>query len=122
VVIFDPNYGDRLIELAKVAHVWATASKQNKVAAERYMTELRGRVPGDEEKKLSLTLTHSEALDSRFLETLEDHHGEYAQDPPWTELQVIGKSLDPKTRKLLEDWGFRSFVKTIDGFVAKKEK
>ena len=119
-VVLDPNFGDRLTELAKNIHVWAVDSQTNKLAAERYIEELKNRSLGDVEAKLTLTISHRSKLDSDFLETLEDHHSEYAQDPPWSEIEVFGISLDKSTQELLKNWGFQDFEKTTEGFIAKK--
>jgi hypothetical protein len=118
--VFDANYGDRLIDLAKGVHVWAVNSGENKLAADRNIRELKDTNPSDEEKKLSLTLARFDDLDTNLVECLEDHHGEYTRHASWNELEVIGRALDARTRKLLEQWGFKSFKQTLDGFLAKK--
>jgi hypothetical protein len=119
-VVLDPEFGDKLMELATSVHVWAVDSQANKAAADRYVRGLKDRNPCEGEIKLTLTIFSREELDSGFLETLEDHHGEYAQDPPWSEIEVFGGSLVKSTQELLEEWGFRDFEQTHQGFLAKK--
>jgi hypothetical protein len=120
-IVLDPEFGERLSDLARDAHVWVVDSAQNKVAVEHYMEELKSRSINAEEQKLTLTIFHRRKLDSGFLETLEDHHGEYAQNPPWSEIEVIGSLLDKQTQELLKDWGFRDFEPTSEGFIARKQ-
>jgi hypothetical protein len=119
-VVLDPDYGDRLMELARRAHVWAIDSVKNQLAINHFAEDLKNRNATKEEKELSLTIAHLNCLDSAFLETLEEHHGEYAQNPPWNELQVIGAQLDLRIQKILEKYGFTIFENTADGFLAKK--
>jgi hypothetical protein len=120
VVVFDPQYGDRLVELAKCVHVWAVESPDNRRAAQSYIEGLKTRSLTPGEAKLSLTLSARKCLDSDFLETLQDHHGEYAQQIAWDELEVIGAALDFQTEKVLNEWGFHTFEQTPDGFLARR--
>ncbi len=119
-IVLDPEFGDRLTDLAKNVHVWAIDSVKNKLAAEHYMDEIKIKCISNEEQKLTLTICHRSKLDSDFLDTLEDHHGEYAQNPPWSEIEVIGLALDNQALKLLEGRGFHKFERTSEGFIARK--
>jgi len=120
IIVFDPEFGDRVIELARTAHVWVIDSPKNKLAAEHYMEEIRKKGSPLDERGVTLTICYRSKLDSDFLETLEDHHGMYAQNLPWNEIEVIGASLDEQTEKLLKNCGFYWFERTSWGFKARR--
>ena len=44
-VVLDPEFGDKLMELATSVHVWAVDSQANKAAADRYVRGLKDRKP-----------------------------------------------------------------------------
>ena len=120
IVILDPIFGDRIVEMASCAHVWAVDSPKNRAAVERHMQEIKSRDIVPQEANLTLTLCHWSKFDPHAVETLEDHHGEYAQTPPWKEVEVIGSRLDHQTKELLMEYGFHRFKKTAQGFLATK--
>ena len=60
-----------------------------------------------------------QALDMA-LELVEDHHGEFAHDPPLSEVLIVG--LDPTNAVLgvLREWGFIEIQSSVEGLLGKK--
>ncbi|MGH7952838.1 MAG: hypothetical protein ACREFE_13100 [Limisphaerales bacterium] len=54
------------------------------------------------------------------LDSVEEHHGEYSQTPPYSVLRVVGTVLSPRVRAELESYDFVTFEELSDGFVAHK--
>ena len=54
------------------------------------------------------------------LNTIEEHHGQYSHEPPYTILEVIGLSFSQRLRRVFERLGFNSFQDTKEGFRATK--
>lgn len=50
--------------------------------------------------------------------TIDDRHGVYSADPPYTAIHVIGSGLTLEVRQILASFGFDSFTVTDDGFQA----
>ncbi|HMR10978.1 MAG TPA: hypothetical protein PKA88_34605, partial [Polyangiaceae bacterium] len=56
----------------------------------------------------------------RLSEELEAHHGEFAHDPPWSEIEVYGVSLSPELESVFRELGATAFESTIDGFICRR--
>ena len=53
-----------------------------------------------------------------MIETIHKHHGQYAADPPYSLLEVIGCSSSEPVRAALAELGFRVTSFTSEGFSA----
>jgi hypothetical protein len=51
---------------------------------------------------------------------VDEHHGEFAQEPPWSEIEVVGATLSPKLRTVFTEIGATEFASTAGGFVCKR--
>jgi len=118
-VVVDPNFGDRLADLAQRMPVWVARTPGNAAAIEQLVRRFR-RDGG------SLTSFVVDAGASRgewcasVLDTVDEHHGPLSRDPPYRSIEVIGTPLSPALRGICEELGFHSFRDTADGFTATR--
>lgn len=127
VVIVDPDYGDRLERVARCAPVWIVDTKRNKDACER-LWKISPRA--DHREKGAVTSYKAIAPEDRLssllsiIPQLETHHGELIANefafPAGFVLGVVGLQMDAEVTNALRERGFRSFVKTSEGFEASK--
>ncbi|HEY4243550.1 MAG TPA: hypothetical protein VGM88_27245 [Kofleriaceae bacterium] len=116
-LVLDPAFGPRILALARSCHVWVVASPDNSPVIREVWQELGPavtsfkRAPGE-------PLQHQCAA---VADLIEAHHGEHAQDPPWSEIEVFGVALDDELRDVFADLGATAFEATRDGFVARRE-
>ena len=120
-VVLDPNYGDKLTSLAQLCHVWVMDTPANSSVASEYWAQN----PTYEAERGITTFTvfeNESRLESclRILETVDDHHGPYSSDPPYSVLEVIGVGLTDETKAAIEDLGFETFETTVEGFRAAR--
>jgi len=114
-VVFDKDFGSALTELAERSHVWLVDSPANSRAAAE--VEHRRKVGADALEE-GVTVFRAPAgpppvaLDA-LLELIEDHHGEYAHDPPVDEILVIGLTPNEQLHAVLGEWGY--FVASLSG-------
>jgi hypothetical protein len=127
IVIVDPDYGDGLETIAQSAPVWVVDTKRNKKACERLW---RISPLADHRTKGAVTSYKSQNSADRLssflgiMPQLETHHGELAANelafPQAFVLGVIGLQMDGEVTTALRQHGFRSFIKTSEGFEACK--
>lgn len=115
-VIVDPDYGERLRDLPGDEAAWvADTSTNHPVIKSIWATHSVGitsfKAPADQ--------TPEDWLFG-VLDTVEDHHCEYSQTPPYSTLRVIGTTLTPRIRVRLESYDFVRFEDLPEGFVAHK--
>jgi hypothetical protein len=118
----DPEFGDRLIALSRRLHVWIVATPANQAVAERIWRADGG---GSSLERGVTTFPSDpgvprDELASRYLDTIEDHHGPYSHTPPWTVLEVFGAPPTAELSAALGDLGFSRVEPTSDGFVATR--
>ncbi len=63
-----------------------------------------------------------EQLLVRVFPTVYEHHGEYSQDPPLDEVEVLGVAPSADVRAALNSYGFSSVVVSVNGFVASRRR
>jgi len=123
-VIVAPDYGERLRGLPADEAAWVADTPTNhgvinslwrSSPAEPY----RGYLTGITSFKVAADTTPEDWL-LGILNSVEDHHGEYSQTPPYSTLRVIGTVLTPRIRAQLESYGFVKFEDLRDGFIAHK--
>ena len=117
-IMVDPDYGERLEELAPRMPVWVARTKGNSAAIERLFRRIR-REGGP---SLTSFVVDPEAGRDEWcasvLATVDEHHGPCSQDPPYDAIQVIGTPLSPTLRAFCEELGVHSFHDTASGFTA----
>jgi hypothetical protein len=120
VMIFDPEYGDRLIDLAKKHTVWVIGSETNRAAAKRIHTKgihiasivtiwSSAFSPNTEEDWLSK------------IDDVERHHGDFAQSPPVSIIEVVGLSVSEAAKMAFRKFDYLDFESTPFGFRTHKK-
>jgi hypothetical protein len=57
---------------------------------------------------------------ARIAGDVDEHHGEFADDPPWSEIAVYGAALDERLRAVFAELGATDFELLDDGFVCRR--
>ena len=121
ILVLEPAYGNRLVPLASTGHVWVIDTPENRVAASGHWAQR------PEHKVEYGVTTFKSSGDATRLEmclgilgTIGLHHGEYASNPPYSVLEVVGLPLTDEAQSAVEDFGFRSFESTTEGFRAAR--
>jgi hypothetical protein len=120
-LVLDPQFGDRIEELASRTHVWVIASQANRRVAERLWAKgLKGMEIG------GVTTFGKDRLASDrehvFLDeiaNIDEHH--YYHSPPYSVLEVVGVFASETLRRKLQELGFKTFTETPEGFRATKD-
>jgi hypothetical protein len=118
-IVLDPNFGDRLTQLAAIGPVWVTASITNRDAAEGYWA----RQTPDAHQVTCWSEPRTGASEEEWLgilENIEVHHGEPWAGPGIAALEVYGVAPDEKARTALEEYGYAVSASRPDGFTARR--
>lgn len=124
-LIVDRNFGRKIAALARTFHVWVVASPTNSPVIEQFW---KSESPASDGDPLAVGITSfvsreqesAEAICARLAGEVDEHHGDGAQEPPWSEIEVFGAQIDPTLRKSFEDIGVTSFEPTKEGFVCRR--
>lgn len=124
-VIVAPDYGEGLRGLPADEAAWVADTPTNhpviKSIWESYPVEPdRGYPTGITSFQVAADQTPEDWLLGGVLASVEDHHSEYSQTPPYSILRVIGTLLTPRVRAHLESYDFVKFEDLPDGFLAYK--
>lgn len=114
-VVFDPTFGDLLCSLAKAVHVWITHSPINDEAIRKYLDQNDFDCDGDPLAS-GITKFDGSEITSDLLESIWDHHGDFAHDPPLSEMRIIGLTPDQSLLDLLLEFGFEIVSREPDEF------
>lgn len=118
-IVIDPDFGAALQSLASRMPVWVADTPGNRVAIEAEWT--RRRRDGAEREvtvfRMIDGLTAAEHV-SALLATIEAHHGQGAQDPPFEVLEVVGAEPDAAMTAAIRSAGGTDPVATPTGFRA----
>lgn len=127
IVIVDPDYGDGLEKIAQSAPVWVVDTQGNRRAFEKLW---KARPADDHRAKGAITSYKTQKPEDRLsnlldiLPQLETHHGELENDklvfPSGFVLGVVGLATSADVMNALRNLGFTSFIKTPEGFEARK--
>jgi hypothetical protein len=121
-IVIDERASMLLPALVGRCHVWLVDSKENTKAAEDYWAQSKG--VEDELAFGVTTFTRQADLPEQLLdmalELVEDHHGEFAHDPPVDEVLVIGAKSTNAVFAVLRDWGYTEIQSEAEGLVAQK--
>ena len=114
-VVLDGEFGDRVRELA--GPLWIADSATNVDAiriARRDNPAFRPTTFRDDPSR-----PQSDVL-ATLLPTIDLHHGELSQDPPYDRLVVYGARPNHAVRAILADFGFRVEEELSEGFSASR--
>ncbi len=124
-IVVDREFGPALSALASRYHVWVVESPTNSPFVRE---EWEQQSSDSDTDPMGLGVTSfeaaaeepAEAMCERIADDVEDHHGEFGHDPPWSEIRVVGVSLGPRLEEVFGDFGVVEFVRTPDGFVCRR--
>jgi hypothetical protein len=117
-LVLEPGFGENLISLGKQMPIWIIDSTQNRSVVEK--------IRNTEFFKAEITTFQARKQESlamaceRILQSLDEHYNECSQTPGYSELMVIGVSLDDVSLKPFLELNFNQFLRTATGFIAKK--
>jgi len=120
-IVLDHHFGQRVREVHQRGPVWAVDSLANRECAKQLWSEfpthdhLNGVTifkPGEGQSPEEILIDH--------IGTIDEHHGIYSADPPYTIISVVGGTLTPEVREALAEFGFDSFIATEMGFEATR--
>src|SRR5215510_14634177 len=110
LVVLDPNFGDRLRDAWRGQPVWITMSPVNspEVQALWANTPSSSHLTWITDPHEITGFAHEEgvAAEDRLLaqlDTIDDHHGPYSTNTPYTVLTVIGAQLTEPVRAALSE-------------------
>lgn len=123
-VIVAADYGERLRGLPACEAVWVADTSTNHPV----IKSIWASSPGETSRGFLTGITSFQVAADKtpedwllgVLDSVEDHHSEYSQTPPYSTLRVIGTVLTPRLREGLESYDFVKFEDLPDGFVAYK--
>ena len=119
-VIVDPDYGERLRDVPGDEAAWVADTFTNHpVIQSIWSTHSVGALVGITSFQVPADKTPEDWL-LGVLDSVEVHHSEYSQTPPYSILRVIGTALTPRIRVQLESYHFVKFEDLPEGFVAHK--
>jgi hypothetical protein len=100
-IVLDRSFGDRLLGLPPRMPVWIIDTPPNRGSVQSLRT-------GDPARSISTFVDvpsdSAEDLLIGMLPTIDLHHGEYSQDPPYSALQVFGATPTLQVREALEEY------------------
>jgi hypothetical protein len=123
-LVVDRRFGNRLLDLERSIHLWVVESPANSVIVQQiWSTEESSR-----KDDLSSGVTSFQASDSespeetclRIASDLDEHHGEFGHNPPWSEIEVFGTELTPSLRQAFGELGATVFDRTRNGFRCRR--
>jgi hypothetical protein len=124
-IVLDPNYGERVVELARERHVWLVTSASNDPAVRALWDDPARSLEEDDPLAEGgvTTFSPTETPEASFISILEEvdaHHGEYSHDPPLSLLEVIGLEPTVAVRDELSSYGFGNIELSAEGFVVRR--
>ena len=119
-IVVDPDYAERITELASECHTWLVRSAAN----DAVVASLR-----QDDQAFSFdagvtTFNKAETPQASFLSilgTVEEHHGAYSHDPPLSVIEVIGLESSAAVRAELDVYGFCDIEQSTNGFIARRD-
>jgi hypothetical protein len=115
-IVVDEDFGDRLSTLASRLHVWLIDTPMNRAAASAvWQNGVHGQ--SLETGVTTFKVEHLSAPDqivASMLGTVDDHHGHYSHEPPWSLLEVYGAEPTPILSAALLEFGFTNIARIAD--------
>lgn len=118
-IIVDPEFGDRLDQIAARMPVWIADTPVNRASVDRNWAARPPSPKGVTIFRVDNSSTHADWLIT-VLPTVDLHHGEYSQHPPYTVVEVFGAAPIEPVQQAFEEFGFSTFTHRPHGFVATR--
>ena len=116
-LVFETDFSKELSKLASQISVWIVKSPINTpIVKELRLQDSRYNLT----EFLVLPLEPKPNLFHRIIYSLDEHHNQLSQDPPYNTLLVYGLGLESVDQNVLKELGFCQSTKTEYGFMAKK--
>ena len=119
-IVLDPNYADRIVELARECHVWLVESDSNDSVVAVLWRDGPAYSLEEGVTTFSPVGDSPEASFISILEEVEVHHAESGHDPPLSVIEVIGLEPTVAVRDELSSWGFGDIELSAEGFVVRR--
>ncbi len=106
-VVVDPDFGERLKELAERMHVWVVDTPANRAVVQRIRSTMLG--PSIERGVTVFRANPDQSPDewaAHVLDMVELHHGEYSHDPAVSIIEIHGAPPTHEIRAALSELGF----------------
>ena len=121
-IVVDPEFGQRLDEIANDGPVWIAATPANRAAAERWW---RAHYPYEEHEGVTTFLVaHDRSAEQRCLDvlpTVDLHYGAYDDNAPsYDAVQVWGARPVPELIEFLAENGYAKIEEWSGGFRASR--
>ena len=118
-LVVDPTFGRRVVDLARTTYVWLVRSNEN----DRW-AQVVWDAPSDGKDPLMYGVTtfvrlrdeNVEDMLLRLLDMIDEHHGEFAHDPEWSEIAVVGAGCSAEIERAALAFGVHKCEPTPDGF------
>ena len=94
-LVVDDCFGRRVLDLAQTTYVWLVESTENDLWAKLACETLQHGGDPLLHGVSTFRRERGEDLDSliiRVLDMIDEHHGEFAHEPEWSEIEVLGAS------------------------------
>lgn len=120
-IVMNPAFSEELAEVASRMHVWILGTPTNCEASQRAWSAY----PGNSLERGVTTIKpggheNAEDLFTAMLGTIDEHHGEYSHDPPWTVLHIYGVKPVPEVLNALAYYGATQIDAQSDHFIATR--
>lgn len=110
-LVLDRCFGNRLVDLAKRLHVWVVFSDVNKKAYDLFWSVWADEDKGGDELESGMSVFRMSIAENICEELLDlipmifDHHSPWDHDPPMTELEVYGLTINDEVQSVLDELG-----------------
>ncbi len=122
-IIMDPAYGERIRSLPPDEPAWIVDSGINRPVIRSLWQERRGMYSIEGVTSFSFD---PDAQPEDWLITelpvIDMHHGEFAHDPPWSILNIVGVRWSERIQQELSGFGFDRWEVTSEGFVTTRRR
>uniref|UniRef100_UPI003F490B94 hypothetical protein n=1 Tax=Cupriavidus necator TaxID=106590 RepID=UPI003F490B94 len=123
-LIVDPEFGTRIRDVAaRVWHTWVVATPANVVVAEQIWAASPNSTELNKQGGVTTFIQYGADRESwcdAILDSADEHHNSYSQDPGYSILEVYGIPITERLQRVFVEFGFSIFTPTDYGFCARK--
>ncbi|NRD49908.1 hypothetical protein [Corallococcus exiguus] len=124
-IVVDQRFGARAADLALGFHVWVVESRENtpviqSVWKSGLMAAAADPLAVGVTSFAALEGESPEAMCARIAGDVNEHHGELAHAPPWSEIEVFGVKLTSTLRHVFEELEATACTPTQEGFICRR--